>query len=91
MIVANRIDARFAEFVRAYPAFESTRALDDLRIAEYARLDRLGHVYLDYTGGGLYADSQIRQHMTLLAEGVYGNPHSSNPTSQDLASLFRPI
>ncbi|HKZ68435.1 MAG TPA: aminotransferase class V-fold PLP-dependent enzyme, partial [Anaerolineales bacterium] len=82
MIVANRIDARFAEFVRAYPAFESTRALDDLRIAEYARLDRLGHVYLDYTGGGLYADSQIRQHMTLLAEGVYGNPHSSNPTSQ---------
>ena len=82
MTVAERIDTRFSEFARAYPTFTSTRALDNLRASEYARLDRLGHVYLDYTGGGLYAESQIRQHMALLAEGVYGNPHSSNPTSQ---------
>ena len=26
---------------------------------EYGRLDRSGHVYLDYTGGGLYAESQL--------------------------------
>jgi len=71
----------YEAFLQSHPSFESTRALDDLRVREYARLDRLGHVYLDYTGGGLYADSQIRKHMALLTESVYGNPHSSNPTS----------
>ena len=49
--------------------------------ATFARLDRGGHVYLDYTGGGLYAESQLREHMRLLERGVFGNPHSINPTS----------
>ncbi|MGB8648799.1 MAG: aminotransferase class V-fold PLP-dependent enzyme [Anaerolineae bacterium] len=71
-----------AAFRRAYPEFESTRALDELRATEYARLDRGGHIYLDYTGGGLYADRQVRAHMDLLLGHVFGNPHSSNPTSQ---------
>ena len=53
----------------------------ELRRTEFARLDRGGHVYLDYTGGGLYADSQLREHLQLLETGVYGNPHSINPTS----------
>ncbi|MFN8497597.1 MAG: aminotransferase class V-fold PLP-dependent enzyme [Anaerolineae bacterium] len=75
------LDAAYQDFCRRYPAFESTRALDDLRATEYRRLDDQDHVYLDYTGGGLYADSQVRQHMELLTRGVYGNPHSSNPTS----------
>jgi molybdenum cofactor sulfurtransferase len=52
-----------------------------LRATEYARLDDAGHIYLDYTGGGLYADSQIRAHAELLRANVFGNPHSSNPTS----------
>lgn len=52
-----------------------------LRATDYARLDRLGHVYLDYTGGGLYAESQLERHHKLLSEGVFGNPHSHNPTS----------
>jgi molybdenum cofactor sulfurtransferase len=39
------------------------------------------HVYLDYTGGGIYAESQIQKHQQLLREHVYGNPHSTNPTS----------
>ena len=69
-----------AEFRRAYPAFAATHLLDELRATEYARLDRAGHVYLDYTGGGLYADSQVRAHAALLG-GVFGNPHSTNPTS----------
>jgi molybdenum cofactor sulfurtransferase len=38
-------------------------------------------VYLDYTGGGLYADSQLVEHMALLQQSVFGNPHSINPTS----------
>lgn len=63
------------------PAYEATSHLDALRATEYGRLDRLGHVYLDYTGGGLYAESQVRAHLDLLRENVFGNPHSSNPTS----------
>jgi selenocysteine lyase/cysteine desulfurase len=71
-----------AEFLQAFPAFEQTQRLDELRAAEYSRLDRLGHIYLDYTGGGLYADAQIRAHQDLLLNNVFGNPHSTNPTSQ---------
>ncbi len=52
----------YAEFVQKYPAYDKTHDLDELRQRDYARLDRLGQVYLDYTGGGLYADSQIRAH-----------------------------
>ncbi len=58
-----------------------TGILDELRATDFARLDRGGHVYLDYTGGGLYAQSQLREHLELLESGVFGNPHSINPTS----------
>ena len=61
--------------------------IDELRANEYARLDVGGHIYLDYTGGGLYADSQLERHNHLLAEHVFGNPHSSNPTSQAATQL----
>jgi molybdenum cofactor sulfurtransferase len=71
-----------AAFESAFPEFAATRALDALRAREYARLDRDGHVFLDYTAGGLYAESQVREHAELLREGVFGNPHSSNPASQ---------
>ncbi|MCC7130032.1 MAG: hypothetical protein B6D39_10225 [Anaerolineae bacterium UTCFX2] len=74
-------------FNEAYPAFAATAILDALRQAEYSRLDRLGHIYLDYTGGSLYADSQLRQHHDLLREHVFGNPHSSNPTSLAITHL----
>jgi selenocysteine lyase/cysteine desulfurase len=72
----------FESFLEKYPSYRSTQALDDLRARDYARLDRGNHIYLDYTGGGLYAESQVRQHLALLVADVYGNPHSSNPTSQ---------
>lgn len=62
------------DYVRCYP-------VDALRQQEYARLDETGQVYLDYTGGSLYATSQIETHMQQLINGVYGNPHSINPTS----------
>jgi selenocysteine lyase/cysteine desulfurase len=80
-------DAAFDDFRRAYPAYEATRILDDLREIEYARLDRQGHVYLDYTGGSLYAECQLREHMALLCEGVFGNPHSNNLTSLAMTKL----
>ncbi len=71
----------YSDFVHQYPAYDTTHNIDELREREYSRLDRLGHVYLDYTGGGLYADAQIRRHQELLASNIFGNPHSSNPTS----------
>lgn len=76
-----------AAFLRSVPEYATTGELDRLRATEYARLDRLGHVYLDYTGGGLYAESQLRDHMDLLLGNVFGNPHSSNPTSLAMTRL----
>jgi len=74
-------------FRRAYPKFESTSILDKLRTTEYTRLDELEHTYLDYTGGGLYAESQLREHLELLRHNVFGNPHSLNLTSQAMTEL----
>jgi molybdenum cofactor sulfurtransferase len=54
---------------------------DELREREFGRLDAEGHVYLDFTGSGLYSESQIRRHAELLSKSVFGNPHSRNPTS----------
>jgi molybdenum cofactor sulfurtransferase len=71
----------YTAFLKIYPSYAGTHRLDDMRATEYARLDAAEHVYLDYTGGGLYAESQVRQHHELLSRHVFGNPHSSNPTS----------
>jgi selenocysteine lyase/cysteine desulfurase len=80
-----------AAFQQAYPTFESTSVLDELRVREYARLDEQQQVYLDYTGGGLYAESQLREHMELLCCSVFGNPHSTNPTSQATTELVEHV
>jgi len=74
-------EAAFERFVAHYPRFKETDSLDRLRATEYRRLDEQGHVYLDYTGGSLYSDSQLEQHLALLRSGIFGNPHSTNPTS----------
>ncbi len=54
---------------------------EQLRASEFGRLDEGGHVYLDYTGSGLYARSQLRRHEEFLERQVLGNPHSENPAS----------
>jgi molybdenum cofactor sulfurtransferase len=77
----KRYERDLATFLERWPAYRDTQPLDALRATELARLDRAGHVYLDYTGAGLYADSQVRRHAELLLGEVLGNPHSSNPTS----------
>jgi molybdenum cofactor sulfurtransferase len=53
----------FAAFLRDYPAYAASKALDQLRASDFARLDAAAQVYLDYTGAGLYARSQMRDHM----------------------------
>ena len=83
----DQMEAAFQAFRHAYPDFDSTQKLDELRATEYARLDRQGHVYLDYTGGALYAESQLREHMALLDDGIFGNPHSKNLTSMAMTHL----
>jgi molybdenum cofactor sulfurtransferase len=75
------IETARAGFLEAYPAFESTQHIAALRASQYHRLDDQRHIYLDYTGGGLYAESQLREHMALLHTNIFGNPHSSNPSS----------
>ena len=79
------IEEALAAFRRDYPAFEGTSVLDDLRVRDYARLDAAGHIYLDYTGGGLYGESQLTRHHELLANSLFGNPHSQNQPSQDMS------
>ena len=68
-------------------ALRATAILDELRATEYARLDECGQVYLDYTGGSLYADSQVTEHLRMLRGGLFGNPHSVNPTSSESTVL----
>ncbi len=83
----DKMNSSFAEFKQNYPEFETTHILDELRELEYARLDWQDQIYLDYTGGGLYANSQLLKHMELLQCNVLGNPHSENPTSMAMTKL----
>jgi molybdenum cofactor sulfurtransferase len=69
------------------PVASEAAILDELRATEYARLDDRGEVYLDYCGGSLYATSQVEEHLRLLRETVFGNPHSANPTSSAATAL----
>lgn len=55
---------------------------DQLIATDFARLRTGNHHYLDYTGGGLYAERQLQTHFRQLSEGTFGNPHSVNPTSR---------
>ena len=84
---AARMAQAEQQFVDAYPAYTATKHLDALRATGYSRLDEQQHIYLDYTGGGLYSTEQLDEHFSLLRDGVFGNPHSTNPTSQAMTIL----
>lgn len=75
MLAAN------GKFIINHPEWVKTSKLDALRSTEYSRLDKQNQVYLDYTGSGIYATIQLKNHWNLLFKNVYGNPHSHNPTS----------
>src|SRR5438046_2225172 len=64
----------------------SLASFDDLRQREFARLGE--HVYLDYTGSALYADSQLRAHHALLESGLFGNPHSDSAPSRATSDVI---
>ncbi len=69
------------------PEIADPEGLGELRSREFGRLDAAGHVYLDYTGAGLYGASQVRRHMELLQHDVLGNPHSESPTARRSTAL----
>ncbi|OBT40181.1 hypothetical protein VE00_08838 [Pseudogymnoascus sp. WSF 3629] len=74
-------------FIEAYPKYKSTSHIDEVRRSEYPMLDLQGHIYLDYTGAGLYSNRQLRHHQNLLSTNIFGNPHSLNPTSSSMTEL----
>lgn len=63
-----------------------TSKFSKLRREQFARLDANRHVYLDYTGSGLYPQSLLDREQEHLSHNVYGNPHSINPTSKATTS-----
>src|SRR6478735_9234705 len=75
------------ELLERWPEYAKTTILDELRRTDYSRLDAQQHAYLDYTGGGVYADSQVREHADLLVNHVLGNPHSVSLSSSDSTTL----
>ena len=77
----------YSAFLDVWPDYRETESLDELRARDYARLDAAGNVYLDYTGGGLYASSQVRAHAALLEQHVFGNPHSASLASSAATTL----
>ena len=83
----TRVLTTFADFLARHPDYASTERLDVLRASEYSRLDRAGQVYLDYTGASLHADSQVREHLSLLERAVLGNPHSASVASSETTTL----
>ncbi len=87
MYTPTKFEVSYSEFRKRYPGYEATVVLDELRKTEYGRLDKQKQTYLDYTGGGLYAESQLAAHFEMLRERVLGNPHSINPTSLAMTDL----
>jgi selenocysteine lyase/cysteine desulfurase len=64
--------------------------LDGLRRREFARLDRQGIAYLDYTGAALAPASLIRRDGRRLLGTVRGNPHAeSGPARESTRALER--
>ena len=61
------ISAAERAFVAAHPEFDPDGTFAELRRGEYGRLDDADQVYLDYTGGGLYA--RVRSRPTSRCSG----------------------
>ncbi len=71
----------YDRFLRDFPDYKSTQAIDELREVDFQRLDEQQHTYLDFTGGQLFGLSQLKKHQEFLSSTILGNPHSINPSS----------
>ena len=83
----QNFDQAYKAFLQRYPTYAGTTKLDEMRKSDYTRLDQQQQIYLDYTGGGLHAESQVRKHLDLLTTQVFGNHILDNPTSLAMTGL----
>ncbi|MCE7996635.1 MAG: aminotransferase class V-fold PLP-dependent enzyme [Roseivirga sp.] len=73
--------SHYEQFLSDFPDYASTTDIDQLRDVDFKKLDEQKHVYLDYTGGHLFGESQVIKHQEFLSSTILGNPHSINPSS----------
>ncbi len=74
-------DPELADFLKTHPEYSATAALDSLRQTEYTRLDAAHRSISITRAQACMPKSQILRHHQMLSEHVFGNPHSSNPSS----------
>ena len=78
----------FADFINQFGKYYGyNNTIDTIRDEDMTRLH--GAVYLDYTGAGVYRESQVRECNNLLLTGLYGNAHSRSPSSMNTEHLVR--
>ena len=58
--------------------------IDSIRETDVKRMKN--NVYLDYTGSGLYRESQLTKCANLLASDLFGNAHSRSQSSMNTES-----
>lgn len=75
-VVEDDAAVAYKAFLKAFPGYQLTWTLDNLRQSDFSRLDRTGETYVDYMGGAVYPESLIRAHTTFLNQNVLGNTHS---------------
>jgi molybdenum cofactor sulfurtransferase len=75
-VIDNDAAVAYSAFLKAFPEYQLTSILDDLRQSDFSRLDRTGETYVDYMGGALYPESLIRRYTAFLNNNVLGNTHS---------------
>ena len=63
----------------AVPGDSSSRRVERIVADELERF--ANEIYLDYTGAGVYQQSQLKAALKDLSEHAYGNAHSENPSS----------
>eukprot|EP00887_Chlorella_sp_A99_P005890 scaffold1.g5890.t1 len=77
----GRTDWSKQAFLASAPGYGYGGTVDELYEQEIGpRLK--GQHYLDYTGSGLYWNSQVKAATHELEAAVYGNPHSVNPSAE---------
>ncbi|XP_066546947.1 molybdenum cofactor sulfurase isoform X2 [Amia ocellicauda] len=70
----------FESFQKVWKHYGYSGDLEEMRREQFARMK--GMTYLDHAGTTLFPQSQIKGFSQDLAENVYGNPHSHNPSSR---------
>jgi molybdenum cofactor sulfurtransferase len=74
--VDNDTAVAYKAFLKAFPEYQLTSTLDNLRESDFSRLDHTGETYVDYMGGAVYPESLIRRYTGFLNSNVLGNTHS---------------